>query len=243
MDLETKLIGAVKMNKLVQSYIESITYLFPQGLAVLNSNFEMIYTYEDCDEESFKECIEKIEKNPDNNIQIILSNGNIIKSSKIEIQNEFYYFLSIEKIDSNPSNYLDPLLAKISFFLNDLPDGIAILKNDQVIFRNKKVAKLLGLSNDVKDTVHYSGFFQDSDLLDAFQNIITNEDKGGLVFPLKTKTGEEKWVKGIEELLFGLITLISLECSLTLKPFGLKKEGRLFIVILIFSKIDLGSPI
>ncbi len=183
------------MNKLVQSYIESITYLFPQGLVVLNSNFELIHTHENCNEECFKECVEKVKNSTDDNIDIILCNGNSIKSSKIEINNEFYYFISIDKIDSNPNNYQDALLAKISFFLNDLPDGIAILKNDHVIFRNDNVAELLGLSNNEKDTLHYSGFFQSPDHLDKFKNIIMDKNKGSLVFLLKTKKGEDKWVK------------------------------------------------
>jgi len=182
------------MNKIVQAYIESITYLFSQGLAVLNSDFEMIYTYEDCNEESFKECVKKIKNSTDDNIHIVLSNGNNIKSSKITIQNECYYFLSIEKIDSNPNNYQDPLLAKVSFFLNDLTDGTTILKNNHVIFRNDSVTKLLGLSDDVKDKAHYSEFIKSPEYFKKFQNIIMNENNGNLVSPLKTITGEDKWV-------------------------------------------------
>jgi len=120
-------------------------------------------------------------------------NGNVFKSSVISISSKLYYLIAVERIDSNPSKYKDPFLKKISFFLELIPDALAILKNNEVIFRNDKLLKLFDLPREMKNDVHFSEYIKGENLK-KLQEMIRKNDDGNIILELLSKSGEKKWI-------------------------------------------------
>ena len=181
------------MSNHLQSHIDLFTHLYPDSLVVLDGSFEIIISPSYCDTVSFEKFIEILKSSKNDKELYKLKNGNIVKSLKLTIDDKLFYFVSVDRIDSNPDDYDDPVLRKVSFFLNHLPDGIAVLRNNEVIFRNHKIAKLLNIPKDIKDSEHYSSYIK-AEGVERLQKIIKNKDKGSLVLQVVTHTGEEKWI-------------------------------------------------
>ncbi len=181
------------MENKLENLIKTFTFLNPNPVVILNDSYEIIYKSEDCETKVFLEYIKKLKKIKDDETTDVLSNGNTIKTSKVVVCDNTYYISSVEKINSNPNNYEDPLLAKISFFLDYLEDGVSILKNNEVIFRNDSIFKLIGMPESKKDSEHYSTYVKHNSL-SKLRQIIENEDKGDLVLKLHSEDEGIKWI-------------------------------------------------
>ena len=173
----------MKMDNKLKNYIDTFEFLSPNPVIVLDKSFKKVYSSQSCDESTLKLFVEVLEKSEENDFRVKLENGNIFSSSLVIITSETYYLVSIERIDSNPYNFEDPLLKKISFFLDSVPDGVAILKNDEVIFRNDNLLKLIGMPKEMKDSVHYSKYIRDESL-NKLRNIIKKGRDGNLILEL-----------------------------------------------------------
>ena len=105
------------MGNNLNDYIKTFEFLSPNPVVVIDKNYKKVYNSQECDEATLKIFVKHLKKNSETNFRIKLENGNIFSSSQVMIVHELYYLVSIERIDSNPLNFNDPLLKKISFFL------------------------------------------------------------------------------------------------------------------------------
>jgi diguanylate cyclase (GGDEF)-like protein/PAS domain S-box-containing protein len=181
------------MGNKLKDYIDTFEFLSPNPIVVLDKNYHKVYSSETCEEETLKIFIKHLKKSNEDDFRIKLENGNIFSSSLVTIVSEMYYLVSIERIDSNPHNFEDPILKKISFFLDNVPDGVAILKNDEVIFRNDVLLDLIGMPKEMKDSVHYSKYIRDESL-NKLRNIIKKDKDGDLILELNPESGGKLWI-------------------------------------------------
>jgi len=171
----------------LREYIKTFEFLSPNPIVVLDKNYNRVYHSHVCDKSILKLFVKELKNSKSDNFTIKLDNGNVFKSSSVLIVKEQFYLVSIERIDSNPYNFDDPLLRKISFFLDSVPDGVAILKNDEVIFRNDVILELIGMPKNMKDSIHYSKYIRDESL-NELRNIIKKNNEGDLILKLKTES-------------------------------------------------------
>lgn len=182
------------MTDKFRQYIETFEFLSSNPIIILDNKYNRIYNSHECDEEVLKEFVVLVKKKTkEKEFRIKLKNGNVFSYSKIIISNEEYYFISIERIDSNPLNFEDPLLKKVSFFLDLVPDGVAVLKNDVVIFRNDVLLNLIGMPKEIKDSAHYTKYIKGKSL-NKLREILQSKKEGNIVLELNTESGDKKWI-------------------------------------------------
>ncbi len=181
------------MNERLKQAINTFEFLSPNPILILDSDYKLIYKSGDCDKDILNEFVKLLKENINHNFKAKLKNGNIFSSSLTMIYEFVFYFISIERVDSNPHNFEDPILKKISFFLDLVPDGVAILKNNEIIFRNDVLLSLIDMPLEMDDSVHYSKYIKGENL-DKLRNIIQSNKEKNLILELNTVTGDNKWI-------------------------------------------------
>lgn len=121
-----------------------------------------------------------------------ISSDTVCKVNELVIDNQLYYLVVELPLFFNIDSY-DPFIQELGNFFDMINTDIVVMKNSQVIFRNKKVLKLLGLSENNSLASHLD--FQTQKSLNDFRTFLDLKKSGELILEVYGDNREVHLVK------------------------------------------------
>lgn len=176
----------------LDTYIDFYTQIDPHFFMILNESYEAIYVNDQAilSNVNIKDVVMKLQKGICN---FPIGNESNIVTKKIIIDEATYYFLSH---DMQVESFLFEELENknVVEILNGIPEGISIMKNKKVIFRNTTLRNLLAIKDGVFGATNFSKYL-DSASFETLNNALEDSMEKNLVLSLINEDGLTKWVK------------------------------------------------
>jgi len=184
----------VKSNQIniLDNYIDLFRQIDINFFMVLNHLLEVIYQ-----DSKFSLSLEELSElsieQTENIRNYSFKSGINIISTKVVIEEQNYYFLSkdikheyllFEELENN----------NIIEILNGIPEGISIIKNKKVVFRNTKLRQMLAIKDGSFGATDFSKYL-DGVSFTRLSNALTDDGEKNLILNLINEDNKVIWVK------------------------------------------------
>jgi len=168
----------------IKRILDSIAFYSSYSMVGFNEAYDVVYSkgYILDDIELIKQKLMELSSKKE--IILHVSDDIVCKVNEITIDTELLYVC----MGTQPfldGQYDDPFIQENGKFFDGLNSDIVVMKNKQVIFRNKKVLELLGLKEDESMSSHLK--FQTQSSLEVFNNFLDTKSNGELILEIISK--------------------------------------------------------
>ena len=157
-----------------------------------NKEYDIIFE-NGFDTESINQLQHLIQLLEDKNKKTVLSlSGESYSLNIVKINNEEYY-LVVKVPEFFDDSYSDPFLKEQGAFFDSLDNDVVVMRDTQVIFRNKKMLKVLGLSEE--NALEPYKKLQPQHSLQKFNEFLRTKTSGNVTLEINDKNKKIRLVK------------------------------------------------